>query len=65
MQRIERGPLFYFSEEAKRVDAKCIRRALKRNGSITKTAASFGVARNTLLNRMDALGMRNGKAEKR
>lgn len=64
MQRIERGPVVYFSEEAKLADKKNIRRALKRNGSITKTAASFGVARNTLLNRMDALDIRNGNGKR-
>lgn len=42
------------------------RRFLKRilaKKSITQAAVSLCVARNTLLNRMDALGMRNGKAK--
>lgn len=67
MQKTKHGPVIYYSTEAKLADRARISKALAQYRSITMTAEAFGVARNTLLKRMDALGLRNGngKAEKR
>jgi DNA-binding NtrC family response regulator len=56
----------FFSEQAKLVERRFLKRILAKR-SITQAAVFLCVARNTLLNRMDSLGMRNGngKAEKR
>jgi transcriptional regulator with PAS, ATPase and Fis domain len=52
----------YFSEQAKVMERRFLKRILAKK-SITQAAVCLCVARNTLLNRMDALGMRNGKAK--
>jgi transcriptional regulator with PAS, ATPase and Fis domain len=54
--------IIYFSKEARDIERAYLKKLLAKR-SITATAKHLKVARNTILSRMDALGMRNGKAK--